>query len=115
MTLEVIAKPLHDVKWRINMQSEHWEIIAHVSGEIQAEILRGLLEAQGIPVTLNQEGAGRAYGISMGPMGEVQLMVPSRYSQHARQVLADYEAGLFETPEDEPSDDQENTQDEGED
>lgn len=97
------------------MQTEHWEIVARVTGEIQAEILRGLLEAQGIPVTLNQEGAGRAYGINMGPMGEVQLMVPSRFVQDARQVLADYEAGLFETPEDEISDDQENMRDEGED
>lgn len=97
------------------MQTEHWEIVARVTGEIQAEILRGLLEAQGIPVTLNQEGAGRAYGINMGPMGEVQLMVPSRFVQDACQVLADYEAGLFETPEDEISDDQENMRDEGED
>jgi hypothetical protein len=77
------------------MSEESWEIVAEVYGEIQAELLRGLLEAQGIPVTLNQEGAGRAYGINVGPLGMVQIMVPSHLGPEARQVLEDYQSGKF--------------------
>lgn len=80
------------------MGDESWVVVTTVSGEIQAEIIKGLLEAQGISVFLNQEGAGRAYGIGVGPLGEVQLLVPHTQEEAAQQVLADYEAGKFENP-----------------
>jgi hypothetical protein len=78
------------------MAHENWEIVREVYGELQAEILRGLLEAQGIQVILNQEGAGRAYGLNVGSLGQVQIMVPSHAAPEARQVLEDYYAGKFE-------------------
>jgi len=92
--------------------SETWEVIAHVYGELQAELLRGLLEAQGILVALNQEGAGRAYGLNVGPLGQVQIMVPASSVEDARHVLADYYAGNFETPNEEESEDIEEDEDE---
>jgi hypothetical protein len=67
-----------------------------VFGELEAEMLRGLLEAQGIPVILNQEGAGRAYGLGVGPLGMVQILVPEDALPVARLVLDDYYAGKFE-------------------
>ena len=79
------------------MSESNWEVVQEVYGELQAELLRGLLEAQGISVILNQEGAGRAYGINVGPLGQVQILVPSHSLQNARQVLEDYYAGRFET------------------
>jgi hypothetical protein len=78
------------------MSDENWEVVLEVSGELQADLLRNLLEAQGIEVFLNQEGAGRAYGLTVGPLGEVQIMVPEHQSQEARQILDDYYAGKFE-------------------
>lgn len=72
-----------------------WVAIERVPGEFQAEILRGLLEAQGIRVFLSQEGAGRAIGLSVGPLGEVEILVPAESRQLALQVLEDYRAGLF--------------------
>ena len=93
------------------MSDESWEVVTEVSGELQASLLRNLLEAQGIKVFLNQEGAGRAYGLTLGPLGEVQVMVPDHQSQEAHQIVEDYYAGKFETDEenepeenDEPSD-----------
>jgi hypothetical protein len=89
------------------MDEQKWEVILEVAGEVQAEIMRGLLEAQGIPVLLIQEGAGRAYGINIGPMGQVQILTHSSHSENARQVIKDYYAGSFdegiepdETPDD---------------
>ncbi len=78
------------------MPRENWEVVHEISGELQAEMLRGLLEAQGIPVMLNQEGAGRAYGISVGRLGQVQILVPSSHAESARSILNDYYAGIYE-------------------
>ena len=83
------------------MTDDKWELITTVSGELQADLLRGLLEAEGIKVFLNQEGAGKVYGLTMGPMGEVQVLVPENQSEIARQIVDDYYAGKFETSEDE--------------
>ena len=81
------------------MSEGKWELIIEVSGELQANLLRNLLEAQGIKVFLNQEGAGKAYGLIVGPLGQVQVLVPEHQSQEARQIVDDYYAGKFETNE----------------
>ena len=92
------------------MMEEKWEVVEMVQGQLQAEILRGLLEAQGVKVWLNQEGAGAAYGISVGPLGTVEILVPTSAVDQARQVLDAYFAGEFEGSEmgpievDEPED-----------
>ena len=81
------------------MSAEKWELVIEVSGELQAELLRNLLEVQGIQVFLNQEGAGKAYGLTVGPLGQVQVLVPEHQGQEARQIVDDYYAGKFETNE----------------
>lgn len=78
------------------MPEEDWVVIEETPGDLQAEILRGLLEAQGLQVWLNQEGAGRAYGLSVSTLGTVQILVPSSQEAQAKQVLEDYYAGKFE-------------------
>jgi hypothetical protein len=78
------------------MMDEKWELLELVQGQLQAEILGGLLEAQGIKVWLNQEGAGAAYGISVGPLGTVEILVPSSDLAQARKILYAYYAGEFE-------------------
>ncbi len=96
------------------MTEAKWEVVAETYGELQAEILRGLLEAQGIPVVLSQEGAGRAYGIQVGPLGLVQLLVPSDYVLTAQDILTDYQTGKYATPEsDETTNENDGEGDEG--
>ncbi len=77
------------------MPEENWKVIDEVAGDIQAEMLRGLLEAQGYRVWLSQEGAGRAYGLTLSTLGAVQILVPSDSAENARHVLDDYYAGLY--------------------
>ncbi len=72
------------------MTAHEWVVVDEVSGDIIAEILRGLLEAQGIEVWLNQEGAGRAYGIQIPALGAVQLLTPEDQADRARQILDAY-------------------------
>lgn len=71
-----------------------WIMIDEVPGELQAELLRSLLEAHGIPVQIIQESAARAIGIQISAFGTVQILVPSAESQRARQILKDYYNGV---------------------
>lgn len=75
------------------MSEREWVLVDEVSGGIQAEILRGLLEANGIPVWLNQEGAGRAYGLTIPALGAVQILVPSDVEKRALELLEAYYSG----------------------
>ena len=78
------------------MGEHSWKRIISVQGELQAEVMRGLLEAQGIPVNLSQEGVGRAYGFGVGPLSEVEILVPDNFSEAALNVIERYQAGDFE-------------------
>jgi hypothetical protein len=78
------------------MENNEWIELTVVQGELIAESLRGLLEAQGISVYLNQEGAGRAYGLSVGSLGATEVLVRSQDLSQAQAILAEYEAGGFE-------------------
>jgi hypothetical protein len=80
------------------MKSDKWVLLDKVNGSFKAEILKGFLESQGIDTVLSQEGAAHyGYALTVGPMGEVEILVPSRELEHAQQVLAAYEAGEFES------------------
>ncbi|MCI0520769.1 MAG: DUF2007 domain-containing protein [Chloroflexi bacterium] len=81
------------------MFEREWVRVDWTSGDLQAEILRGLLEAQGIPARLSQEGAGKALGLTVGPLGEVEILVAPEDEAAALQVLADYRDGKFEAGE----------------
>ncbi len=78
------------------MAKEEWEAVDQASGDLQSEIIRSLLEAQGIPVLLSQEGAGRAMGLNVGSLGEVQILVPTSYKARAEELLRDYYSGRYE-------------------
>ena len=89
------------------MATDRWEAVIEVFGELEAELLRGLLEAQEIPAILNQEGAGRAYGLGVGSLGVVQILVPKSALENAREVLDDYYSGKFEEISPDPGDSEE--------
>ena len=78
------------------MSEEQWVVLVETPGKLQAEIIRGILEAQEIPVVLlSQEGVGDAYGLTVGTLGLVPVMVPSDHLEHAQQLLEIYTNGVF--------------------
>jgi len=81
------------------MAEDKWVLVDKVQGQLQGEILKGLLEAQGIMVWINQEGAARAYAVSVGTLGMVEILVPSSAVEEARLVLEAYHRGDFENME----------------
>lgn len=58
------------------------------SGQIEAEIVKGRLESEGIPAMLRYEALGLVYGLTIDGLGQVEIQVPSSLAQHAREILA---------------------------
>ncbi len=77
-------------------ENRDWIEIHEVSDQIQANILKGLLEAQGVTVNISQEGYQQAIGLSGLPGMMVKLYVPDDQVQQAQQVLNDFYAGNYE-------------------
>ena len=64
-----------------------WEIVAVESGMVKADIVKGKLETEGIPVRLRYEAIGRVYGLTLNGLGAVEVCVPSEYREKAQEVL----------------------------
>ena len=83
------------------MSYDEWITLETVQGDLEAELIRGMLEAQEIPVLLSREGAGRAFGLTVGPMGEVEVLVPKALENDAKKILEQYKNGYFDPNENE--------------
>ena len=64
-------------------------------------MIRLMLESFGISAVLFQESAGAAYGFTVGPMGEVQVLVPPEKAAEALELLKAMDEGRMETPDNE--------------
>jgi len=73
--------------------TENWVVLVEVAGMPQAEILRGMLEAQEISTVLSQEGAGPAIGLTIGTLGTVQILIPSEDLERAQELLDVFYSG----------------------
>ncbi len=69
------------------------------AGDLDGEMIKGFLEAQGIDVTLSQESVGRTFGLTAGRLGEVQVLVPENQVAEAQSFLAAMQAGDYENTE----------------
>ena len=59
------------------------------AGPGHADIIQGALEAAGIPATTSREGAGAAYGFTVGAMGLVDVLVAADRAEEAKALLAE--------------------------
>lgn len=73
-----------------------------VSGLLEAEILRGLLEAGGVAVELSHEAALSAYSFGVGRMARVDLLIREEQEDLARRIIDEYHAGTLAGPDDAP-------------
>lgn len=64
---------------------------------LEAEVVRGLLESEGIPASLQYESVGLVYGLTIDGMGETRIYVPEQLEGVARQIIAaQTESGAFD-------------------
>jgi hypothetical protein len=65
-------------------------------GQLEAEMIKGFLEAQGMDVVLSQESIGRTYGLTAGRLGQVKILVPESQVEEATSILEAMERGDYE-------------------
>jgi|LDZT01.1.fsa_nt_gi hypothetical protein len=65
-------------------------------GQLEAEMIKGFLEAQGLNVSLSQESIGRTLGLFAGRLGQVKVLVPESQVTAAVKLLEAMERGDFE-------------------
>lgn len=78
------------------MSDRKWAFVTAVHDPVLAEILKGLLEAQGIMVHIVREGYQAAYGIANQMSVHIELLAPDDQVEAARQVIQDFNDGKFE-------------------
>lgn len=66
-----------------------WEVVATTAGLAPAEIIAQRLQSEGIPARAWQEGAGQAFGLTVGLLGNGYVVVPEAYVEQAEEILAD--------------------------
>ena len=55
--------------------------------QIEAQIIKGRLENEGIPVLLSYDSSSVVFGFTVDGLGEVKIMVPERFAEQAREIL----------------------------
>lgn len=71
----------------MNNQQQTWELLVEVTGEMQANLIKGLLESGGIPVCLQREAIGSLYGLTTGPLAQIKVLVPGEEQPKAAELL----------------------------
>ena len=72
----------------------HPLVVAYTTaGQIEANIIKGMLEAAGIPAAISQEGAGAAFGFTVGALGMVDILVAEQHADEARKLIAAMQRG----------------------
>jgi hypothetical protein len=69
----------------LNVKREGFELVYRASGSMEAEVIKGRLEASGIPALLDAESQMLPFSVSN--MGEVRILVPSDRAEEARELL----------------------------
>ncbi|HJX69247.1 MAG TPA: DUF2007 domain-containing protein [Dehalococcoidia bacterium] len=62
-------------------------VTVRTANYLEAQIIKGRLESEGIPVLLRYESAGLVYGITIDGLGEVKVMVPGNLAEEAKEIL----------------------------
>jgi hypothetical protein len=61
------------------------------AGLLQAEVIKGKLESNDIPVLLEYESLGPVMGLTLNGLGQVRILVPEAMAEAARALLEDTE------------------------
>jgi len=64
-------------------------------GRLDAETIKAFLEAQGIPVYIDQDTLGVIYSFTVGDLGAVGIKVPPEDAERAKSLLAAMDEGDF--------------------
>ena len=80
------------------MTSPEYVEVYSANGHLEADMIRLMLEAAGLHVLTRGESAGAVYGLTVGPLGEVRVLVLASEAQAANELLTAMEDGQLENP-----------------
>ncbi len=75
--------------------TKDWVIVDSFIDVIHADIVRGRLEAEGIPAILGNRHLATAEWVWSQAMGGVQILVPLEHISEAREIIAEIDSGKF--------------------
>lgn len=61
--------------------------VYRASNQLEAQVVKGFLESNDIPVMLRWEAIGAVYGMTIGPLAEVSLLVAEPLAPQALELL----------------------------
>ncbi|GEM_PF-535120 len=73
-------------------------VVWRAANWLEAQIVKGRLESEGIPVLLRGEALGPLYGLTTGGLAEVDLLVPGPLAERAQDLLRSLEEPDPEEP-----------------
>jgi len=79
---------------------EEYVVVYTANGQLEGQMIRAFLESHGIQVLAYEESVGMTYGLTITPLGQVDIRVPEAQVEEAQQILADMQAGKYELPSD---------------
>jgi hypothetical protein len=69
------------------MSKEERLVTVCTARQMEAQIIKGRLENEGIPVLLSYDSASLVYGLTVDGLGEVRVMVPAHLLEEAKGIL----------------------------
>ena len=61
--------------------------VYHASGELEAQVIKGLLESNGIPCIMRSDAASSVHAFTVDGMGEVKISVLESMADKARRII----------------------------
>ena len=61
--------------------------VYRAAGELEAQVIRGLLDGYGIPCLLRSEATGSVFALTVDGMGEVKIMVSESRVEEAKGLI----------------------------
>jgi len=69
------------------VRKRDWIKVYNAQGTAEAHIIKGLLESNGIPVSLDYEAVGSLLGLTTDGLGQIGVLVPIQWEKVARSLL----------------------------
>jgi hypothetical protein len=69
------------------MNNINWVSVSELYDPEEAYLVIGLLEAAGIPVKVDRESAGELFGLTVGPLARIVILVPEEEKLEAERLL----------------------------
>lgn len=66
-------------------------VVVYIAANImEADLVKALLESEGIDAFVTNTAMGQAYGIQIGKLAEARILVPAELAPRARQIIEEY-------------------------